>query len=603
MSTAVGPFLIQDADDVPSIARGDAGKFLAVRDDEKGFFYAAPQTVIRSGGVMRSGYFAIQDARDGTGTLGPGDIGKVPVWDGARFAAGVPTAGDAATLGGHTAAYFLPAASYTASDILTKIETVDGSGSGLDADLLDGLDSLAFLKATGTVTGATSQAQVFANGMTANAPVTINSTESLATDLALSVQNTGFTELITGATDRDFSGAGNWTGTNWAVSAGTLLHTTGSTADAVLANANLTASSIISGRLYYVTYTVAGRTVGTVTPKVGTVAGTAASTNGTFTIVITAAANNANLIFTPTSTFDGSLDNISIKRVPAIFAVLNNGFVGIGRTDPQRLLDLKAVNSATQTFVGLYNPDTTDNNGVVFSFRADSTGTGATTYKEVGAMRCRYTTHDNATFASEYAFFNTLNGTEVQALTLAGSTGMNAVGIATPAAKWHVAGNLSAAAWGFAGIQTQHAAATFTDTSTAGSGTATNAVANSFAQPTFAATNASTVVTNAANVYIANAPTGSGVTLTHAYALWVDAGATRLDGNVGFYGVEPVAQQTRGATLTNNVTAGGTTDTIANYTDLTTYANDAAAIRNDIYQLARALAQHDTALRAYGLLT
>jgi len=32
----------------------------------------------------------------------------------------------------------LPASSYTASDVLTKIKTVDGAGSGLDADLLDG---------------------------------------------------------------------------------------------------------------------------------------------------------------------------------------------------------------------------------------------------------------------------------------------------------------------------------------------------------------------------------------------------------------------------------------------------------------------------------
>lgn len=31
--------------------------------------------------------------------------------------------------------------SYTASDVLTKIKTVDGTGSGLDADLLDGLSS------------------------------------------------------------------------------------------------------------------------------------------------------------------------------------------------------------------------------------------------------------------------------------------------------------------------------------------------------------------------------------------------------------------------------------------------------------------------------
>ena len=45
---------------------------------------------------------------------------------------------------GATADAALPASSYTASDILTKIKTVDGSGSGLDADLLDGNSSAYF---------------------------------------------------------------------------------------------------------------------------------------------------------------------------------------------------------------------------------------------------------------------------------------------------------------------------------------------------------------------------------------------------------------------------------------------------------------------------
>lgn len=72
---------------------------------------------------------------------------------------------------------------------------------------------------------------------------------------------------------------------------------------------------------------------------------------------------------------------------------------------------------------------------------------------------------------------------------------------------------------------------------------------------------------------------------------------------VAFFGVAVAAQQVSAANLTNSVTAGGTTDTIANYTDLTTYANDSAAIRNDIYQLARKLKQVNDALRLYGLLT
>ncbi len=41
--------------------------------------------------------------------------------------------------GNHALAGYLPSASYTAADVLTKTKTVDGSGSGLDADLLDGL--------------------------------------------------------------------------------------------------------------------------------------------------------------------------------------------------------------------------------------------------------------------------------------------------------------------------------------------------------------------------------------------------------------------------------------------------------------------------------
>ena len=45
---------------------------------------------------------------------------------------------NADTLDGYHASSFLQASSYTASDILTKIKTVDGAGSGLDADTVDG---------------------------------------------------------------------------------------------------------------------------------------------------------------------------------------------------------------------------------------------------------------------------------------------------------------------------------------------------------------------------------------------------------------------------------------------------------------------------------
>lgn len=70
---------------------------------------------------------------------------------------------------------------------------------------------------------------------------------------------------------------------------------------------------------------------------------------------------------------------------------------------------------------------------------------------------------------------------------------------------------------------------------------------------------------------------------------------------LGFWNSSPVARQSSAA-LTNNVTSGGTTDTIDNFTDLTIYSNDASTIRNDIYQLSRKLKEISDALRLYGIL-
>jgi len=51
--------------------------------------------------------------------------------------------------GNHATAGYLASSSYTASDVLTKIKTVDGSGSGLDADLLDGQQGSYYTGAKG----------------------------------------------------------------------------------------------------------------------------------------------------------------------------------------------------------------------------------------------------------------------------------------------------------------------------------------------------------------------------------------------------------------------------------------------------------------------
>lgn len=51
---------------------------------------------------------------------------------------------NADTLNGYPSSSFVLTSNYTANDVLTKIKTVDGTGSGLDADLLDGHDSSYF---------------------------------------------------------------------------------------------------------------------------------------------------------------------------------------------------------------------------------------------------------------------------------------------------------------------------------------------------------------------------------------------------------------------------------------------------------------------------
>jgi hypothetical protein len=71
-------------------------------------------------------------------------------------------------------------------------------------------------------------------------------------------------------------------------------------------------------------------------------------------------------------------------------------------------------------------------------------------------------------------------------------------------------------------------------------------------------------------------------------------------GKFGIFNATAVVQQSVNTILVNNVTSGGTLSTIANYTDLNVYANDAAAIRNNFFRLTEKVLKLETALRNYG---
>jgi len=77
-------------------------------------------------------------------------VGDVPIWDGTDWEPGAQSAGGV----------------MSAADILTAIKTVDGAGSGLDADLLDGQSAAAF-EAAGTAAALVDDLSGVTNAATA----------------------------------------------------------------------------------------------------------------------------------------------------------------------------------------------------------------------------------------------------------------------------------------------------------------------------------------------------------------------------------------------------------------------------------------------------
>jgi hypothetical protein len=131
-------------------------------------------------------------------------------------------------------------------------------------------------------------------------------------------------------------------------------------------------------------------------------------------------------------------------------------------------------------------------------------------------------------------------------------------GITAPAARLHLGGAISAASWTTNGIGFRYAAATYTDTSTAASGTVASSGVHAIAQPTIAATNVTVTYTDAATLYIANSPAnGTNVTVTNPWSLWVDNGASRFDGNITYGGL--IATQASAPTVASAATITPTT--------------------------------------------
>lgn len=118
------------------------------------------------------------------------------------------------------------------------------------------------------------------------------------------------TDLVTNG---NFGADSGWTkGTNWQITGGVASQTSPSASDLSQT------VSITSGVKYELIFTVANRSAGSITAKLGTTAGTARSTNATFTETITAGSGDSLLTFSADGTWDGDIDSVTLRPATTI---------------------------------------------------------------------------------------------------------------------------------------------------------------------------------------------------------------------------------------------------------------------------------------------
>lgn len=115
-------------------------------------------------------------------------------------------------------------------------------------------------------------------------------------------------------TNGGFGADSDWTkGTGWTIGSGVATKAAGSAS--VLSQAQ----TMTAGRYYIVTYTITC-TAGSITPQFAggsTVSGTARSTSGTFTDIMTAVSGNNTVQFSADASFAGTVDDVSVKVLSA----------------------------------------------------------------------------------------------------------------------------------------------------------------------------------------------------------------------------------------------------------------------------------------------
>jgi hypothetical protein len=225
----------------------------------------------------------------------------------------------------------------------------------------------------------------------------------------------------------------------------------------------------------------------------------------------------------------------------ATIQVEPSGYAGIGTAAPAAHLHISGNQSAaawTSSGIGIRQDPATYTD-------TSSSGTVATNYVNTigqptlaASSTTTYTTAATLYIAAPAVGAN-VSTIDPYALYAGGNNGFAGfTGFGTyPAARVYIGGPVVQPSWTTVGKDLAVTANTLTDTS--GSGTITIRAASSFAQPTLAASSSETL-TNAATLYIDNAPAaGSNTTITNPLALDVNAGNAYFGGSVGIGTTSP----------------------------------------------------------------
>jgi len=218
-------------------------------------------------------------------------------------------------------------------------------------------------------------------------------------------------ELLTNGTfDSDLTG---WTisdtGAGWSYAAGTAEHGTG---NVETLSQNI---SVTNGTTYQVEFDVSGRTAGTFTVSIGAVSLINSGSGTTFTstsdrTLVASGTGSQALTITPTSDFDGAIDNVTVRAITATITPV----LALTDSSNNAVVEVRGDTSLYNLGIGtysLYSNTTGSSNAAIgsSSLRSNTTG-GSNAAIGNSSLRSNTTGSYNAAIGSSSLYSNTTGG-------------------------------------------------------------------------------------------------------------------------------------------------------------------------------------------------